>query len=726
MNRLNIKLDEAKIQKAMGKNLYSDKYCFITEVVSNAKDSMVRAGNTTEYISVSLYEENGTYWWSVKDTGVGLTKEEMVDKLFTLMNSDKEEEENTIGNKGVGKIAFTAYNNECFYRCIKDGKGASTRMYDTEYEGIGYDDIEEFEPDEDDVTGVEFKIALCTSTSKFIDEMYKKLAYFGDIKYDILNDFRINNFKIFRNELYQVSDLAHDNLMHITIDDVYYPINYSKLNIAPIGVPVAVRFNLSDGIEVSTTREAVIYSEKFIEMLNKRIDAVIDDILNRFRKDMEESKELSFFFNNNNYTNPGITLGNKTINLHSIGKFNKTSSITPHLKGIHLETIKRFIKSAAVVYKTLGWLRYNSFKNNAWISPAEVMFQNHKVVLCEEIPRVKRRDYYKWKYSNETIYFIQREKVSLKRLKIVSELKWDTIKLVYKDTGHNMLRKFIEDWNVLTEELFKNCVIDADVVYEKEFLDGRKKKQASRRVIKQEGCITVKAATDFLVNTGNSLNPCKYEPTQLNLDIAHRNKYLTIYGKNIHLDKINNVVRMFQMRGYYLPSLKKDASIIIVSDRDVKKLEKIHNFMDVETFIKGDNKVFRRIVTQHVINEFITKNKPVFNQRELIKEHLSTQYGEDLIALNNYAYNSMVGGLFMEEAVKLVRENNYWDWNIWPTYLHVEKHVEKLKWIQYIEPRITNNIENQLGLVECMKDLCKYYKFKLNWDNYGQPIESID
>ena len=78
-------------------SLYTDKEIFIRELVSNASDATEKLRHTqlTEKhiheadkeleINVQFDEENGTL--TIQDTGVGMTREELVENLGTIAHS---------------------------------------------------------------------------------------------------------------------------------------------------------------------------------------------------------------------------------------------------------------------------------------------------------------------------------------------------------------------------------------------------------------------------------------------------------------------------------------------------------------------------------------------------------------------------------------------------------------------------------------------------------------
>ena len=130
-------------------SLYTDKEIFIRELVSNASDATEKLRHTqlTEKniheadkeleINVQFDEENGTL--TIQDTGVGMTREELVENLGTIAHSGSkaflkalqesgEKNDNLIGQFGVGfySVFMVADKVEVFTRTWKeDGESLS-------------------------------------------------------------------------------------------------------------------------------------------------------------------------------------------------------------------------------------------------------------------------------------------------------------------------------------------------------------------------------------------------------------------------------------------------------------------------------------------------------------------------------------------------------------------------------------------------------------------------
>ena len=120
----------------------------------------------------------------------------------------------------------------------------------------------------------------------FYNKIKEQLAYFQSVVFNVnvQGDTIDNEFKIHRADHYQISELVTDEDMHICLDDVYYPIDFSKLGISSLQVPIALRFGLSDGLVPVPSRESVLYNTKAKELILAKIKIVAEELISKYNK----------------------------------------------------------------------------------------------------------------------------------------------------------------------------------------------------------------------------------------------------------------------------------------------------------------------------------------------------------------------------------------------------------------------------------------------------------
>lgn len=88
------------IMQMLTKGFYSDAIgSTVRETVSNAIDSH-RKANVSDPVIVSLYSENGYWFYSVEDVGVGLDHTTVINVISMYGKSTKRQDANAIGCMG--------------------------------------------------------------------------------------------------------------------------------------------------------------------------------------------------------------------------------------------------------------------------------------------------------------------------------------------------------------------------------------------------------------------------------------------------------------------------------------------------------------------------------------------------------------------------------------------------------------------------------------------------
>lgn len=276
---------------SVSKNLYSNPIgSFIRELVSNGVDANVDNFNRTKAIAVEtrLYKEGNEWWFAVRDFGTGMSKEHFNKVYMKWFNSDKRKTNRKIGGWGLGSKTPLAYGDEYELETI--------------HEGIKYDYVIaksvpvpiatlllEVPTTEPSGTLVKFVVKE-KDLSKISSELIKQLSYFNEVVVIDENGYYENDFTILETDLYKyrpnkVSFLdTFASELHAVIGQVPYKLDFSMLDRPRIYMPLAVKFDTGD-IPVTLSREDINYEDEeinVIEIINAKIDAVLDDISARY------------------------------------------------------------------------------------------------------------------------------------------------------------------------------------------------------------------------------------------------------------------------------------------------------------------------------------------------------------------------------------------------------------------------------------------------------------
>jgi len=135
--------------------------------------------------------------------------------------------------------------------------------------------------------------------------------------------------------------------------------------------------------------------------------------------------------------------------------------------------------------------------------------------------------------------------------------------------------------------------------------------------------------------------------------------------------------------------------------------------------MKGDSKVFKRLVTSHLIAKLISVFSNSFIHIEDIR-NLSEPLANDMEILKKYkAKNYQQSSFFNDETfnkmLKIAQEKGKFDLEIYYIYNRVAEILEKYKSIDTICRKMYHKDQDMLN---CLSDILKYRKFRLNASRY--------
>jgi DNA topoisomerase VI subunit B len=244
-----INADEVrKLQYILTEGLYKDPVgAVINELCANAVDAVIEAGKDPieNPIRVELGYKNGSYFIEIHDFGIGMSKDFFENSFMSYLTSTKDKNNDAIGAFGLGGKSFAALKRSVNFIITKDGKRCNYLCYKGA-EGVEYDLLSETDTDEGNGVLFKMKIDGWNEYEEFKRKAKQKLTYY-DTAVLIIDGIPYRN-KVYRNELFQFAEESPYSNAHIALKDVVYPIDYNKLNIPSLNLPIAIRFGLNDGL----------------------------------------------------------------------------------------------------------------------------------------------------------------------------------------------------------------------------------------------------------------------------------------------------------------------------------------------------------------------------------------------------------------------------------------------------------------------------------------------
>jgi hypothetical protein len=163
------------------------------------------------------------------------------------------------------------------------------------------------------------------------------------------------------------------------------------------------------------------------------------------------------------------------------------------------------------------------------------------------------------------------------------------------------------------------------------------------------------------------------------------------------------------------------------SERELKRLKDVdlHNWITMDNLVAGKHKIFKRAVTAYLIADLKAKNSKVFERKEILKD-VSLYLYNHIVKLEDYHndYYCSAEPDLIAAMLELAEDKKLFDPFIYDVYKETKFTLEKLPFMQYLLSLLTYyaSAETTEAMVKYMKDLCKYHKYKMDWENYKLPI----
>jgi hypothetical protein len=741
---MSLDMDSAQIlMQILSKNLYSDAIgSTIREWASNALDSHRKANISDPIIVFFGKDDQGNYNFSVEDFGVGLDDDDVKNIISKYGKSTKRLSNNELGMFGLGFKVGLAYFSSFYFICRKNGIERKYMMY--EGEDVNTIDLL-YEKATTERNGVKMIIPVnYYDKGDFLKKIKSQLCYFENIYFDCEGTID-NSFSVYRGEDFQISDITSDRSLHLCLDNVYYPIDFQKLGISAINVPIGLRFSLTDGIFPTPNRESIRYTTEAKEAILKKIENVATFFVEKYNDSIVEITDLKSLFNYySQYNSIRVTIKdipNGVLNITDFVKYASISIENPILKNVFLLNPGRIYDIREYIlneYEAKYRIFNGRFSEIKGYYDKQISFRRYDINKCiiyifTDRISSKMKSYLKQKHSynnNSHIFFVKKNKPFTlgKRLKTDYDTYYSLLSLegYSKDKWRTLITEFQGVLNDMVKEF-----IDLDSFeIPQDWLDAQKKKKVkavtsssfSVKKVKLQGEITYKVASSLerYVNGKN----CKWVSETYNMENIYKVNKLTVYSNNSikNVSLMDGLFKIFSIH-------KSNVRFISFSDRELKNMEKItlHNWIKLKDFMKGENKPFKRLVTAYLINELYDNQRSVFSMSDRLAD-VSKEFSEKIHLLQNYRdkwYTHASEDVY-KAIVEIAINNNLFDMEIYHIYKEVKEMCEKLKFLNPLCGKLGYGPKNDDAILNAIIDLCKYYKQKVNWKNYITLNENED
>jgi hypothetical protein len=719
---MSLDLDSAQVlMQMLSKNLYSDAIgSTIRECASNALDSHRRAG-TDKPIVVSLRAtKDNTYEFSVEDFGTGLDADDVKNIISKYGKSTKRDSTTELGMMGLGFKAPLAYTSSFYFVARKDGMERKYMMY--EGEDVNTIDLL-YEAPTDQPNGVKVIVPLSwRDRYDFKMKISEQLAYFENVYFDV--DEIDNSFTIVRHEYFQFSELAKDNNLHICLDNVYYPMDFKKLGIDHISLPVGLRFSLTDGIFPTPNRESIRYTQEAKTIILKRLSEAANYFIEKYNESIKETddvkKIVEYFQSNERFLN----FSTNKWDVHPLSRYATVKMAEPKFKGTVLLQPSAIAKLQEYI---LGEYEGKFVVNKKIIRDAKHYYQitsvrrlKDKIYVYEsdKLSQLKK-DYIKslMVSSYDEVYVFKKVRNFKLRGKLGEYDNYYNI-LKLRDYPKEQWRQLIKDFQLVVKSL-ESTFISLDIIdIPQTFIDSIKKIKVSAtgapgvRRIKLKGEIVCKQA-QHLERWVNDKS-CKWVSEIYDLSTFHKNKFVLVYGRQ------EDAMLLDQ---WFKPSRGHNIELATFSDRELKIVDglKLHNLMPFNKFMEGKNKMFQRIASSCMIDKLRDDYRAVFSNREHLQSVSKDLYNKVEMLENYYKkhFRDIMSDAARDAIAAHATEVNQFDPEIHDTYKQVKAVCEKLTFLYPILDSMgsyTN--KNTSKMTQAIVDLFKYHKHKVDLKHY--------
>lgn len=706
----------AKLQHLLTKGLYSDPIsAVLVEWTNNAVDSVVQAGkNPIEHPVLVKITENKLI---VEDKGTGLNKEQFENVCMSYLSSTKEESNDVIGAFGIGMKSFMSLDRSATFTCRKDGKEWKFLAYQG-VEFMEYDLLAEVPTDKENGVVCELSINGWSEFTQFRDKAKQKLAYYDTVVLQIQNNI-INN-QIIRSKDWQYSEYADYNHIHLCLKNVLYKIDWDKLGIATIYTPIALRFNLSEGLKPTPSRESLIWDVHTINLVKEKIKKVADYFVEKYNEQQKDEYELLEVFDKITDSNKYVTLGNEEFKINDLLQY---ATITPKelkIKGINVETPEYYWNKRNYIFDEYTSLV--DYTEQSWVikrpsapSYKDITENNVKLIEVNKTPSGLVKKFLLKKYNGKIKFISKVKQRKLGKKAYNLRRDWDYMYILNLVTKPKQeYRQRITEWQ-FAENQFKLLIInELNVENSSEYLNWLakyKEEQKNNRKLginkgnhkvlnKQQGQVTLAYAIPKSIGNGY-----KFDKTVKNINELHKQPGLTI----LFTEEQKELALQWR-------KLQHKWQIAVVGKNEAKKIEGIHNHITYKQFMEK-SKVFKRLATSFLFWDVIEQYNDVYshNSQQIIQELLKP-FSEDVQKLKDYA---TANGKYIRDnevcdSIKAIaKEHNLYDYELWDVYQRVVKNVEKYSFISLIKNN-THNSEDTAKIKSLINQILYHRKMYHN------------
>lgn len=271
-----------KAFRVLSDTLYSDKIgSIVREICCNAYDAHVMAGVTDRPFEVHIPDDFEP-WFSVKDYGVGLSPEDIVNVFTVYFQSTKDQSNDAIGAFGLGAKTPFSYTDQFTVTSVYEGQRTIYSAFISE-SGLPSIVVMHTESSTEE-NGVEVKMSVKREDYRRFHEAMQNQLRFFKVK-PVFNNGTVN-FKdeeyIFESKNARVGKATGYSTSYFIVQgNVGYPLDTKHFDNSFGFMHVELLFDIGE-IGVTASREAVEYDETTKDNIRNKLEVVRKELQDFF------------------------------------------------------------------------------------------------------------------------------------------------------------------------------------------------------------------------------------------------------------------------------------------------------------------------------------------------------------------------------------------------------------------------------------------------------------
>lgn len=293
----------AKAFGILSSGLYANKIrAIVRELSTNALDSHIAANCADKPFDVNLPNMMAP-WFSVRDYGVGLSHDEVVNIYTSYFTSTKAESDDFVGALGLGSKSPFSYTDNFTVTAIKDGRMGLYTAYIDETGVPAIALMSESETDEPNGVEVKFSVSDRNDFRKFDNEASHVYRFFTVLPNFTGEEPNVEPYKYFKENIVpgvhvrDVGGSAAENI--VVMGSIPYPIDLPAgaidRDLSNIDSQSLVIHLPIGAVEMSASREELSYTPETIKTIKdiyQKVDAEIEKAFDEGLKDLTNQWDI--------------------------------------------------------------------------------------------------------------------------------------------------------------------------------------------------------------------------------------------------------------------------------------------------------------------------------------------------------------------------------------------------------------------------------------------------